>query len=91
MNMKDERNLFKSIYKISHKLPPVYCYICHKPITKQKDLTIDHEPPRSRQEELGHSNLYPCCAKCNHQKGSLTLEEYKQWLVLERKRNGNQK
>lgn len=89
--MKDEKNLFKSLYKISHKLPPVYCYICHKPITKQKDLTIDHEPPRSRQAELGRSNLYPCCAKCNHQKGSLTLEEYKQWLVLERKRNGNQK
>lgn len=86
-NRKD----FKLIYKVSHKLPPVYCYICHKPITKQKDLTIDHEPPKSRQKELGQSNLYPCCKKCNNQKGSLTLKEYKQWLELEQKRNGHVK
>lgn len=86
-NRKD----FKLLYKVSHKLPPVYCYICHKPITKQKDLTIDHEPPRSRQKELGQSNLYPCCKKCNNQKGSLTLKEYKQWLELEQKRNGHVK
>lgn len=86
-NRKD----FKLLYKVSHKLPPVYCYICHKPITKQKDLTIDHEPPKSRQKELGQSNLYPCCKKCNNQKGSLTLNEYKQWLELEQKRNGHVK
>lgn len=86
-NRKD----FKLLYKVSHKLPPVYCYICHKPITKQKDLTIDHEPPKSRQKELGQSNLYPCCKKCNNQKGSLTLQEYKQWLELEQKRNGHVK
>lgn len=84
-NRKD----FKLLYKVSHKLPPVYCYICHKPITKQKDLTIDHEPPKSRQKELGQSNLYPCCKKCNNQKGSLTLKEYKLWLELEQKRNGH--
>lgn len=86
-NRKD----FKLLYKVSHKLPPVYCYICHKPITKRKDLTIDHEPPKSRQKELGQSNLYPCCKKCNNQKGSLTLQEYKQWLELEQKRNGHVK
>lgn len=86
-NRKD----FKLLYKVSHKLPPVYCYICHKPITKQKDLTIDHEPPKSRQKELGQSNLYPCCKKCNNQKGALTLKEYKQWLELEQKRNGHVK
>lgn len=86
-NRKD----FKLLYKVSHKLPPVYCYICHKPITKQKDLTIDHEPPKSRQKELGQSNLYPCCKKYNNQKGSLTLKEYKQWMELEQKRNGHAK
>lgn len=89
--MGDDRRLFKKLYRVSHKLPPVYCYICHKPILKQKDLTIDHEPPRSRQEQLGPSNLYPCCAKCNHQKGSLTFEEYKLWLELEAKRHGHVK
>lgn len=85
----DEKKHFKTLYKVSHKLPPVYCYICHKPITKQKDLTIDHEPPKSRQKELGDSKLYPCCRSCNNRKGALTLEEYKAWLVLEAKRNGH--
>lgn len=89
--MSDDRKYFKKLYKVSYNLPPVYCYICHKPITKQNDLTVDHEPPRSRQKELGPSNLYPCCKACNQRKGSLTLEEYKQWLVLEQKRNGLQK
>lgn len=89
--MTGDRKIFKQLYKVSHKLPPVYCYICHKPITKQKDLTMDHEPPRSRQSELGPSKLYPCCSKCNHQKGALTLQEYKLWLELEMKRNGRQK
>lgn len=84
-----KKTSFKELYKVSHSLPPVYCYICHKPITEQKDLTVDHEPPRSRQDEYGASNLYPCCAKCNHQKGALTLAEYKQWLILEHKRNGH--
>lgn len=82
---------FRKICEAQIKMETAYCYLCGKPITKLKDLTVDHEPPRSRQKELGKSNLYPCCAKCNHQKGALTLEEYKQWLVLERKRNGNQK
>lgn len=82
---------FKKLYKVSYELQPVYCYICHKQITRKKDLTVDHEPPKSRQAELGPSNLYPCCAKCNHRKGALTLEEYKQWLILEAKRNGHTK
>lgn len=80
---------FKKLYKISYKHDYVYCYICNKKITNPNELTADHEPPKSRQKELGTSKLYPCCAKCNHLKGSLTLEEYKQWLLLEAKRNGH--
>lgn len=90
--MADKKRVhFKKLYKVSHKLPPVYCYLCGKPITKPKDLTVDHEPPRSRQKELGESNLYPACARCNHRKGALSLEEYRQWLALETKRTGQQK
>lgn len=79
---------FKKLYRISYELPTVYCYICHKPITKQKDLTADHEPPKSRQKELGPSTLYPCCRVCNCDKGALTLEEYRLYLQLKAKKNG---
>lgn len=87
----DEKKHFKTLYKVSHKLPPVYCYICNKKITNPNELTIDHEPPKSRQKELGDSKLYQSCRRCNNRKGALTLEEYKVWLELEHKRNGNQK
>ena len=86
--MTISKKQFKDLYHASIKIETVYCYICNKLITKQKDFTIDHEPPKSRQKELGESQLYPCCKKCNHQKGALTLDEYRQWLALEQKRNG---
>ena len=85
---KDE---FRLIYRQQFKKIEVYCYLCGKLIKKQDDLTADHEPPKSRQAELGKSELYPCCKRCNHLKGSLTVEEFRQWLLLEARRNGNQK
>ena len=87
--MSKEKLEFKKLYKISHKKDFVYCYICNKKITNPNELTVDHEPPKSRQKELGDSKLYPCCRRCNNRKGALTLEEYKKWLLLEAKRNGH--
>lgn len=86
--MSKEKLVFKKMYKISYKKDYVYCYICNKKITNPNDLTADHEPPKSRQKELGTSKLYPCCQHCNNKKGALTYDEYKQWLALERKRHG---
>ena len=54
-----------------------------------KESTIEHEPPISRQKELGiKSQTYIVCGECNHTKGALTLEEYKEWMRLEFIRNG---
>ena len=54
-----------------------------------KEATKEHEPPKSRQKELGQkSQTYLVCAECNHKKGALTLEEYREWLRLERIRTG---
>lgn len=67
----------------------IVCPYCLKPILKQQDLTIEHEPPKSRQEELGmKSETLYVCKKCNNEKGALTLEEYKEWLRLEAIRHG---
>ena len=52
------------------------------------DATLEHEPPQSRQEELGPSKTYLACRKCNNQKGALTVEEYAEWKRLEFIRNG---
>lgn len=83
-----DKKQFKDLYRKTIKIETVYCCICGLPIKNIKDLTVEHEPPQSRQEELGKSKLYPSHAKCNHRKGALTMDEYRQWLELERKRHG---
>ena len=64
------------------------CPYCLKPVPLSQS-TVEHEPPRSRQKELSvESQTYLVCADCNHKKGALTLDEYREWLRLEFIRNG---
>lgn len=66
----------------------IVCPYCLKPILDPRNLTIEHEPPQSRQNELGESQKIYACKKCNHEKGALTAEEYVEWKRLEFIRNG---
>lgn len=63
------------------------CPYCLK-IVPIIDASVEHEPPQSRQKELGTSKTYLTCKKCNNQKGALTADEYKEWKRLEFIRNG---
>ena len=75
--------------KITSMGTTIVCPYCLKPITDPSQLTIEHEPPRSRQAELGIiSKTIYACKRCNNQKGSLTASEYAEWLKLEAIRNG---
>ena len=69
----------------------IVCAYCLRPIESRSQITIDHEPPLSRQRELGRSKTVYACRKCNHQKGSLTADEYIEWKRLESIRNGVQR
>lgn len=65
----------------------IRCCICGELIERQKDISREHEPPLSRG---GRPWQWKYAHKwCNNQKGALTLEEYKVWLELEKKRHGN--
>lgn len=67
----------------------IICPYCLRPIENSSQLTIEHEPPKSRQAELGiKSKKIYACKKCNHEKGSLTAKEYEEWKRLEKIRNG---
>ena len=79
---------FKDLYRMSIKIETVFCCLCGKPIIKEKELSVEHLMPRSRggADEIGNWGISH--KKCNQQKGALTLEEYRQWLALEQKRNG---
>lgn len=85
--MKNRR--WRKLYELQGT---IVCPYCLKPITDPSQLTIEHEPPKSRQAELGKSSeTFYACKKCNNQKGSLTAEEYVEWKRLERIRNGVQR
>ena len=75
--------------KILESHTTIICPYCLKPIVNRSQLTIKHEPPLSRQSELKkRSKKIYACKKCNHEKGSLTAEEYLEWKRLENIRHG---
>lgn len=62
------------------------CPYCLQVIKSRSQATKDHVLPKSR---FPHSTkIVWCCKKCNHEKGSLTPEEYIEWKRLEALRNG---
>ena len=58
------------------------CYICGR-FLWPADVTLDHIKSRSSHPELRFemSNLAPACWKCNTEKGSRSLENYKKSLA----------
>ncbi len=55
------------------------CFYCG---SKRVDA-FDHMQPRSRGGSNHPSNLVPVCRRCNSQKGSKTLEEYRETMRIE--------
>lgn len=54
---------------------PLQCYYCQCYLT-EKQVTIDHKRPLSRNGAPGGDNVVIACASCNNAKGSLTDEEF---------------
>lgn len=79
-----KKTKWKKLYGASVSFTCPYC-LKNFPLS---EATIEHEPPKSRQKEFGKSKEILACAKCNHEKGALTAEEYEQWKLLEFIRNG---
>lgn len=67
------------------------CCICGLLIRSIKDVSVEHEPPKSRQNALGPSKIGYAHKKCNHDKGALTMGEYQLYLKLLRIKNGQDK
>ena len=89
-----KKNRWKKLYQASAQFICPYC-LQYFPI---QTATLEHEPPLSRQRELGPSKLFLACKECNNEKGALTADEYEVWkrtkdfqiwARLEGIRNGN--
>ena len=79
---------WKTLYREKIKMHACYCYLCGKPIEKEKDFNLEHVCPLSRGGRNDPSNWMPAHKICNSIKGALTFEEYQKWLHLEYIRNG---
>lgn len=65
----------------------LYCVICGELILSAKDISQEHEPPKSRGGKvIGYAHK-----ACNSRKGALTQEEYELWQKLEAIRTGRLK
>ena len=69
------KNKWRKLYSAQIEFTCPYC-LQQFPIIK---ATKEHEPPLSRQKELGASSILLACKKCNNEKGALSAEEYKRW------------
>lgn len=70
---------WKKLYLQQHFFTCPYC-LKELPLT---EATREHEPPKSRQKELGKSEIIIACKHCNHEKGALSAAEYAEWKRLE--------
>lgn len=52
------------------------------PEEKRRWYTIDHATPKSRGGDHTLDNLLPACSQCNSDKGDLTVEEYRMYLLM---------
>lgn len=62
-------------------LATIICPYCLEQIP-EGHRTRDHKIPKSRGGKNEPENIVICCDKCNHEKGSLTPEEYEIWKKL---------
>lgn len=69
---------WKKLYKASVSFTCPYC-LQQFPLT---EATRDHKQPKSRGGKTDKENVVLCCAKCNHEKGALNVEEYIIWKRL---------
>lgn len=79
--MRLSSNQINLLYSIKGK----NCWYCGVSLDGVSEFEFDHFFPKSRGGENDLRNLVPCCPKCNHVKGSKTLEEFRKYLELKNK------
>lgn len=52
------------------------CYLCGRTDLKDSEIHLDHLTPLSRGGSHTKKNVSVACARCNHSKGSKTVDEY---------------
>lgn len=63
------------MYELTYAQKKKKCVYCGRRM-KKNNRTLDHRYPRDTGGVSITNNLFPCCPKCNSNKGNLTHKEY---------------
>lgn len=66
------------------------CFYCHIELLDDEfggtfhgeKMQKEHKIPRSRGGSDERENLVPSCARCNSEKGTKTVDEFRDWKIL---------
>jgi 5-methylcytosine-specific restriction protein A len=58
-----------------------HCWYCGKLMNPWNDCTIDHMDPKKQGGNDALGNLIPACKSCNSRKSAKTVEEYRAYLL----------
>lgn len=67
------QSFVKQVYAVEN------CYYCNE-ITPKKFRTLEHKHPLNKQGAHSAENIVMACLHCNSSKGSMTEQEYKEYL-----------
>lgn len=74
------------MYELTYKLKKDRCIYCGKKLNRECS-TLDHKYPRATGGISITNNLFPCCQKCNTEKGFLLHEEYLKYRKIKDKKD----
>lgn len=86
--MVESKKQWKTLYREQIKMHTCYCYLCGRPIEREKDFNLDHMTPLSRGGQNTPNNWRPTHKSCNSEKGALTYEEWVLYQELLKKCHG---
>ena len=65
------------------------CWYCEN-LVDEAQMTLDHMYPQDFGGPTITNNLLPCCKNCNNEKGNLTKDQYKKYLLAKEQGRGKE-
>lgn len=90
LKLKNTAPYKKVIYELTYIMKGrKRCCYCGN-IVDIEEMTLDHMYPQDFGGPTITNNLLPCCKNCNNEKGNLTEEQYKKYLLAKEQGRGKE-
>lgn len=72
----------RQIAGLIYEMTAGHCWYCGLHIAPFSNWEIEHQQPRSRGGSDHLSNLVPACRACNRAKGTMNVDEFREFLLM---------